>query len=205
MQLLQKYFGEKISPAQLKQFELMLEMYKEWNAKINVISRKDIENLEERHILHSLSIAYHFNFADGTNVLDVGTGGGFPGLPLAVYYPNVQFHLVDSIGKKIKVVEEVSKALDLKNVTYAHQRAEKVKGKFEYIVSRAVAKTDMLLNWVKNKVKEDDKGESGFYFLKGGDLEDELKGLKFPYQIVDLQKAFNEEFFTTKKIVYIPY
>ena len=205
MQLLQKYFGKKISSEQLKQFELMQELYKEWNAKINVISRKDIENLEERHILHSLSIAYHFNFADGTNVLDVGTGGGFPGLPLAVFYPEVRFHLVDSIGKKIKVVEEVSKALGLKNVTYEHQRAEKVKGTYDYIISRAVAKTEVLLNWTRTKIKDDDSTESGFLFLKGGDLNDELKSLKYPYQIVDLNKAFDEEFFETKKIVYIPY
>ncbi len=205
MELLKKYFGNELSEEQLANFKKLTPLYQEWNAKINVISRKDIENLEEKHLLHSLAIAKHLSIPSGTHVLDIGTGGGFPGIPLAIFYPKVQFHLVDSIGKKIKVVEAVVNALEIKNVSYAHQRAEKVKGKYDFIVSRAVAKTDKLLHWTHNKFKKKAVADSGFLFLKGGDLEEELSNIKTPYQLVDLHTYFEESFFETKKLLYIPY
>jgi len=205
MKLIKKYFGKDLSDEQLTKFAKMPSLYQEWNAQINVVSRKDIDNLEERHLLHSLAIAKYFTFPKGSNVLDIGTGGGFPGLPLAIFFPEVNFYLVDSIGKKIKVVEEVVKALPLENVSYAHQRAEKVKGQFDFIVSRAVAKTEKLLNWTRSKIKDDGVTDKGFIFLKGGNLEEELAQIKTPYQLINLSKHFEEEFFETKKILYIPY
>ncbi len=205
MRLIKKYFGNDLREEQLNKFAKIPSFYQEWNAQINVISRKDIDNLEERHLLHSLAIAKHITLPKGSSVLDIGTGGGFPGLPLAIFFPEVNFHLVDSIGKKIKVVEEVAKALGLENVSYAHQRAEKVKGQFDFIISRAVAKTEKLLNWTRTKVKIEGVKEKGFIFLKGGDLDEELAQIKTPYQLTNLKNYFEEEFFETKKILYIPY
>lgn len=199
------YFTD-LSERQKKQFEQLGSLYKEWNDKINVISRKDIENIYINHVLHSLGIAKVMVFKPGTEVLDVGTGGGFPGIPLAILFPEVKFHLVDSIGKKITVVKEVTDALGLKNVTAEQIRAEQVKQKYDFIVSRAVTRMKEFYGWVHNKVKVDSKNslDNGILYLKGGDLEEEMSELKHPYSSYDLADFFQEEFFETKHVVYVP-
>lgn len=190
---------------QQEQFQQLGALYKEWNEKINVISRKDIDELYERHILHSLAIAKFTTFKAGSSILDVGTGGGFPGIPLAIMFPEVQFHLVDSVGKKIKVVQEVADAIGLTNVTGEHNRMEKLKGPYDFIVSRAVAPTKQLFQWTHRLVSKTSKNEisNGWLLLKGGDLKAEMKEAKLPHQMTSISKYFSEEFFETKKVIYI--
>ena len=184
---------------------LLENLYKDWNQKINVVSRKDIDELYLRHVLHSLGIAKIQQFNSGASVIDVGTGGGFPGVPLAILYPTVQFTLVDSIGKKIKVVDEVIAGLGLENVVTINDRVEAVSGKFDFIVSRAVAAMPTFVHWVKGKISKDSKHnmKNGILYLKGGDLEEELNGYKTA-EIFNLTDVFEEDFFMTKKVVYLP-
>ncbi|MCZ8215487.1 MAG: 16S rRNA (guanine(527)-N(7))-methyltransferase RsmG [Cyclobacteriaceae bacterium] len=200
-----KYFPD-LSDTQKKQFEMLFDLYSEWNEKINVISRKDIDNLYTNHVLHSLGIAKVEQFKPGAEILDVGTGGGFPGIPLAILFPEVSFHLVDSIGKKITVVKEVSTALGLQNVKAEQARAEQLKGEYDFIVSRAVTRIKEFHQWIhrKTKAKSMHERDNGILYLKGGDLEEELNELKKPYQLNDLSEYFKEEFFETKKVVYVP-
>jgi 16S rRNA (guanine527-N7)-methyltransferase len=204
MELIKKYFPE-LSKKQLKQFSELQALYAEWNAQINVISRKDEENFYERHVLHSLGIAKVIAFKEGSRILDIGTGGGFPGIPLAILFPECEFVLVDSIGKKIKVVNEVAEALGLQNVTGVHERAEKVDGQFDFIVSRAVTAMTSFIPWTKNKYLKKNKNQfpNGILYLKGGDLEEELSGVKQTYKLFPLSHYFNESFFETKQVVYV--
>ncbi|TAH26057.1 MAG: 16S rRNA (guanine(527)-N(7))-methyltransferase RsmG [Cytophagales bacterium] len=203
--ILKKYFPE-INEEQEEKFQLLAPLYTEWNQKINVISRKDIDELYERHILHSLGIAKVLQFTEGTKILDVGTGGGFPGIPLAILFPEAKFHLVDSIGKKITVVEQVSKALGLKNIQASHQRAEDVNDKFDFVVSRAVTRIAPFYQWIKNKIIANSNNTltNGILYLKGGDLQEEFAELNKPYQSFDLTDYFEEPFFETKKVMYVP-
>ena len=205
--IIYKYFP-KITEQQKKQFEKLFDLYTFWNAQINVISRKDIEQLYLKHILHSLAIAKYVQFPDNCKVLDIGTGGGFPGVPLAILFPNVHFHLIDGIGKKIKVVEEVVNALDLKNCIAENTRAENVKLKYHYIVSRAVTALPQFKEWTFNKFEKDSIPgfkENGLIFLKGGDLTQEINEAKLPAVVTPISKFFHEDFFETKKIMYINY
>ena len=202
VQIINKYFPN-LSEEQKSQFQQLETLYKEWNEKINVISRKDIDEFYERHVLHSLGIAKIMEFADGTKVLDIGTGGGFPGIPLAILFPNVEFTLVDSIGKKITVVNAVAESLGLKNVKAYHERAEKIKDKFHFVVSRAVTQMPVFLRWLKGKFEKEqfNPKHNGVLYLKGGDLGEELAGIKC--EIYNLKDQFEEEFFDTKKVVYL--
>lgn len=202
VQIINKYFPN-LSEEQKSQFQLLETLYKDWNEKINVISRKDIDEFYERHVLHSLGIAKIMEFADGTKVLDIGTGGGFPGIPLAILFPNVEFTLVDSIGKKITVVNAVAESLGLKNVKAYHERAEKIKDKFHFVVSRAVTQMPVFLRWLKGKFEKEqfNPKHNGVLYLKGGDLGEELAGIKC--EIYNLKDQFGEEFFDTKKVVYL--
>jgi len=204
MKIISKYFPN-LSETQVQQFSKLNELYKEWNAQINVISRKDIDELYLRHVLHSLGIAKVQLFKPNATILDVGTGGGFPGIPLAILFPNTNFYLVDSIGKKIKVVNEVSNSLNLKNVKAAHIRAENVKGEFDFIVSRAVTKMDDFVKWTRNKTAKKNRHElkNGILYLKGGDLTEELANFTTVTEF-DLTNFFEEDFFQTKKVVHIP-
>lgn len=204
MELIHKYFPN-LSSHQIAQFQQLEDLYKTWNAQINVISRKDTDNFYERHVLHSLAITEMMEFVPGSRILDVGTGGGFPGVPLAILFPESSFVLVDSIGKKIKVVKEVVSALNLQNVEAHHQRAEKVKGKFDFVVSRAVTRMNRFIPWVQNKVSNEDKNllPNGILYLKGGDLTEELSEIKQDYDVFDLSAAYEEDFFETKKVVYV--
>ena len=200
-----KYFPN-LTEQQKQQFAQLGILYADWNEKINVISRKDVENLYINHILHSLSIAKVISFQPGAAVLDVGTGGGFPGIPLAILFPQTQFHLVDSIGKKITVVNEVAKSVGLANVTGDQIRAEQIKSKYDFIVSRAVTRMKEFYGWVNTKVKDDSIHtlDNGILYLKGGELEEEMDELKRPYRLYNLPDYFQEEFFETKKVVYMP-
>lgn len=202
MDIILKYFPD-LTEEQKWQFALLEGLYNEWNEKINVISRKDMDSLYEKHILHSLGIAKVMSFASGTKVLDIGTGGGFPGIPLAILFPEVQFTLIDSIGKKIKVVEAVAEGIGLKNLTAIHGRAEKLKDKYHFVVSRAVTQMPVFLRWLKGKFEKEQFNEkhNGVLYLKGGDLAEELAGLKC--EIFNLKNHFEEEFFETKKVVYL--
>lgn len=194
-----------LSERQIQQFSQLGPLYRQWNEMINVISRKDIDSLYLKHVLHSLGIARVQPFAPGSRILDIGTGGGFPGIPLAILYPESSFVLIDSIGKKIKVVEGVAQALGLKNVKAIHGRAEKEKGQFDFIVSRAVTNMPDFVKWTRNKVSPVNKHqlENGILYLKGGDLEQELKPFKRA-RIFPLSDYFEEEFFQTKKVVHLP-
>ena len=205
MEIILKYFPDLLEK-QIKQFSQLQELYNEWNAQINVISRKDMENLYLKHVLHSLAIAKVISFADGTKVLDVGTGGGFPGIPLAILFPKVDFLLVDSIGKKIKVVNEVANSIGLKNLRAEHKRAEQVKGQFDFVVSRAVTRMKVFQQWVRKRIATKQKNTlfNGILYLKGGDLTKELDGIK-NVDVYDISNFFEEEFFETKKVVHIGY
>ncbi|AFK05400.1 Ribosomal RNA small subunit methyltransferase G [Emticicia oligotrophica DSM 17448] len=206
LSLITKYFPN-LTETQIAQFGQLQELYRFWNSQINVVSRQDIENLYEKHILHSLGIAKVTKFKPGTEIMDVGTGGGFPGIPLAIMFPDCQFHLVDSIGKKIKVVTEVSQALGLKNLTAQHERAENVASDFDFIVSRAVTRLKPFYGWVKDKVTRNQFNDlkNGILYLKGGDLTEELEEYGGKYRLYDLADHFSEEFFETKKVVYVPF
>ena len=201
---LKKYFPN-LSQDQLEKFMMLVPIYKDWNSKVNLISRRDIENLFTNHILHSLSIVNIIEFESSTSVLDVGTGGGFPGIPLAIFFPNVKFTLLDSIGKKIKVVESVSKDLSLSNVTAINDRVENHFEKYDFILSRAVAKMDKFYSLVNKNFnsKSINKIPNGIISLKGGDLKDELKDFK-EKKIFDISEFFTDDFFKTKRVVYVP-
>ncbi|MEQ9262454.1 MAG: 16S rRNA (guanine(527)-N(7))-methyltransferase RsmG [Owenweeksia sp.] len=207
MEVILQYFDD-LNDQQLKQLEQLKELYEEWNAMINVISRKDMDQFYIHHVLHSLGIACVKTFQAGDRVLDIGTGGGFPGIPLAILFPETHFHLVDSIGKKIKVVNEVISALGLKNVTAQHGRAEEVKGTFDFIVSRAVTQIPRFMPWTIGKIRSPRNKvqglSNGILYLKGGDLSEEVNALPF-FRVFDLSEFFNEEFFDTKKVLYIPF
>lgn len=203
MDLILKYFPD-LTENQIRQFSLLRDLYEDWNLKINVVSRKDVEELYLRHVLHSLGIAKVISFLPGTKVLDVGTGGGFPGIPLAILFPEIQFTLVDSIGKKIKVVDEVVAGLGLKNVEAINKRVEDLKGQFDFIISRAVAQMETFVYWTKGKINPRSKNTlpNGILYLKGGDLTEELAN--FPKAVLyDLSTYFEEDFFETKKVVYL--
>ncbi|CAI8248836.1 MAG: Ribosomal RNA small subunit methyltransferase G [Formosa sp. Hel1_33_131] len=204
MHLIQKYFPN-LSDVQLKQFEALQGLYEGWNSKINVISRKDIESLYRHHVLHSLSIAKLVTFKEGSKILDIGTGGGFPGVPLAILFPEVKFHLVDSINKKLKVVNGVAESLGLENIRTTHARAESIKGHYDFIISRAVTTMPDFVGWIKNRVakKSVHPIKNGILYLKGGDLTEELK-IYSKASLYDLSDYFEDPFFETKKIVHLP-
>jgi 16S rRNA (guanine527-N7)-methyltransferase len=204
-QLIFKHFSN-LTSEQINQFSQLGSLYAHWNAQINVISRKDIELLFERHVLHSLAIHKFIQFTAGSSILDIGTGGGFPGVPMAIMNPSVQFTLTDSIGKKIKVVQEVSDALQLKNVRAIHIRSELIKEKFDFVMSRAVAPLGQLLNWSNGKIKSKQINAlpNGLICLKGGNLEEEFNGLRKDIESYDIQTWFPEAFFESKKLIYVP-
>lgn len=204
VEIIFKYFPN-LTADQKQKFTALYDVYKEWNDQINVVSRKDFDSFYEKHVLHSLGIAEVIQFQPGTEILDVGTGGGFPGIPLAIMFPESDFYLVDSIGKKIKVVNGVKEALNLTNVFAGQKRAEELKQQFDFVVSRAVTQMPKFIPWVQNKFKK--KGQNGYpngiFYLKGGDLTEELKPIKRYKEIIELSDFFKEEFFETKKVVYI--
>ena len=199
-----RYFPD-LADIQKEQFNQLGELYLDWNQKINVISRKDMDSFYERHVLHSLTIAKFISFAPATRILDVGTGGGFPGIPLAILFPDVNFHLVDSVGKKIKVANAITESIGIQNLTAEHARMEQLKGSYDFIASRAVAKTKQLVEWTKHLISQDDQNEmdNGWFFLKGGDLTNEMKEARLPYQMHALSDHFKEDFFETKQLIYI--
>lgn len=204
MELILKYFPN-LSEQQKTQFAALYDLYTDWNSKINVISRKDITNLYEHHVLHSLGIAKVINFTPDTQIMDLGTGGGFPGIPLAILFPEVQFHLVDSIGKKVKVATEIANAIGLKNVTFRHCRAEEEKRKFDFVVSRAVMPLGDLIKIIRKNIRQEQHNTlpNGLICLKGGELEQETMPVKHKTMLYDLKNEFTEDFFKTKKVVYV--
>ncbi len=204
MKLIHKYFPD-LSATQIEQFSALEGLYKDWNSKINVVSRKDIDELYLRHVLHSLGIAKVIQFADGSNILDVGTGGGFPGVPLAIMFPNCNFHLVDSINKKLKVIDAVANSLGLTNIKTTHSRVEAIDETYDFIVSRAVTAMPEFTKWVKGKIarKQHNELKNGILYLKGGDLTEELKQYKTVKAFL-LSDYFEEDFFETKKVIYLP-
>jgi len=205
MELLKKYFPQ-LTSNQLVQFEALDGLYKDWNAKINVISRKDIDNLYEHHVLHSLAIAKIIGFKPASSVVDVGTGGGFPGIPLAILFPETHFHLVDSIGKKVRVAHEIADAIGLKNCSFQHARMEEVKDKYDFVVSRAVMPLSDLVKLVKKNIKKEQINglPNGLICLKGGELQTEVFSYRNVATLYDLTEFFTEDFFTTKRAVYLP-
>ncbi|WP_293667557.1 16S rRNA (guanine(527)-N(7))-methyltransferase RsmG [uncultured Parabacteroides sp.] len=205
MSILKAYFPE-LTDGQQAQIDALFPLYADWNAKINVISRKDIENLYLHHVLHSLGLTKMLRFKDGSTVMDIGTGGGFPGIPLAILMPDVQFHLVDSIGKKIKVGQAVAEAIGLKNVTFRHCRAEEEKGLFDFVVSRAVMPLADLVKIVRKNIKKEQQNAlpNGLICLKGGELQHEILPFRNQAVSLNLSDHFKEEFFQTKKVVYVP-
>lgn len=204
MNIIQKYFTN-LTELQAEQFAQLEALYNDWNAKINVISRKDIQNLYEHHVLHSLGIAKVVNFKDGTTVMDLGTGGGFPGIPLAILFPNVQFHLVDSIGKKVKVANEVATAIGLKNVKFSHARAEEIKEHYDFVVTRAVMPMVDLMKVARKNIKKEQHNAvpNGIIALKGGELAGEIASMKNICTVWELSDFFEEEYFKTKKVVHV--
>jgi len=200
-----RYFP-KISEQQNSQFSQLEKIFRFWNNQINLISRKDIDHLYERHVLHSLSIAKFFEFSPGSNILDVGTGGGFPGIPLAIFFPSVNFTLIDSIGKKILAVNEIAKSLNLKNTKTICSRVEDLSEKFNFVISRAVADFPIFIKWTRSKVQPGGANPfpNGIIYLKGGDFENELKTIRQNVLIYNISEIFSEEFFKTKKIIYYP-
>ncbi len=204
MELILKYFPN-LTDDQIDKFTKLESLYQDWNLKINVVSRKDIDELYLRHVLHALAIAKVINFKDGTKLLDVGTGGGFPGVPLAILFPECSFHLVDSIAKKLKVVNEVVEGLGLTNVKTTHSRVEAINDTYDFIISRAVAAMPTFVHWVKGKIAKNQNNElkNGILYLKGGDLTEELKDYKTT-TIYDLKDFYEEDFYETKKVVYLP-
>jgi len=204
MEKIRKYFPD-LTGNMLAQIGALNELYRYWNARINVVSRKDIDCLMERHVLHSLSIARILNFSKGTRVMDAGTGGGFPGIPLAIVFPDTEFLLVDSIGKKIGVVREISSALGLKNIRAVQIRVEQVPGVFDFVVSRAVTTLHTFIPWVKARISSRHNNDlpNGILYLKGGDLDQELRDIHLSYRVYDIHDQFPEPFFETKKIVHI--
>ncbi len=205
-ELISNYFPD-LSENQLAQFAKLGELYADWNSKINVISRKDMDQFYVHHVLHSLGIAKVMEFQPGTKVLDIGTGGGFPGIPLAILFPDTHFHLVDSIGKKIAVVKDVVKQLKLSNVEPQQARAEELVRKYDFVISRAVTRMINFYPWVKNKIRKEDFNEfqNGILYLKGGDVDEEMDELDKSYVVYHLEDYFKEEFFETKKVVYLPW
>lgn len=205
MKIINKYFPD-LTEEQKAQFASLQQLYKEWNSKINLISRKDIGHLYEHHVLHSLAIAKIIYFKSGTTILDVGTGGGFPGIPLAILFPDSNFHLVDSIAKKIKVVSEIAHAIDLKNIRAEQIRAEKLKSEYDFVISRAVTSLPVFFTWIKKRIKDKSKNDmqNGIIYLKGGDLNDEIEKFKPSVKVFNIDQYFDEPFFKTKKMVYIP-
>ncbi len=205
IELIKKYFPH-LSAKQIEQFTALDALYHDWNSKINVISRKDIDNLYEHHILHSLAIAKYITFREGTNVLDFGTGGGFPGIPLAIFFPEANFKLIDGPGKKVRVAQEVADAIGLENVLPAHLRGEEEKGKFDFIVSRAVMPLPDLMKIVKKNIAPDQHNTlpNGVIVLKGGNLNDELKPYKKIVEKTELSQWFDEEWFKEKYLIYVP-
>ena len=205
MDIIKKYFPA-ISPEQEKQFDALSGLYADWNSKINLISRKDIEHLYEKHILHSLGIAKVISFSSGTSILDVGTGGGFPGIPLAILFPEVNFHLVDSIGKKVRVAEDIAQQIGLKNATFAHLRVEEEKIAVDFVVSRAVMPLSDLVKISKKNIRKKQQNAipNGFLCLKGGDLQHEISPFKNKAILYPLSDFFEEPFFETKQVVYLP-
>ncbi|MCH2231025.1 MAG: 16S rRNA (guanine(527)-N(7))-methyltransferase RsmG [Crocinitomicaceae bacterium] len=204
MDLILSHFPN-LTEDQKEQFGRLKELYMDWNSQINVISRKDTENFYERHVMHSLAIAKVTTFKEGTKLMDIGTGGGFPGIPLAILFPDCKFLLVDSIGKKIKVVKEITKTLNLKNVRATHERAENINEQFDFIVSRAVTAMPAFLSWTKGKFLKENKNEfkNGILYLKGGDLSKEMSPIKKAIQYFDIKDFYDGEFFDTKKVVYV--
>lgn len=205
-QLICSYF-QGLSPLQIAQFSKLEELYSDWNSKINVISRKDMEHFYIHHVLHSLGIAKVMEFSPGTKVLDIGTGGGFPGIPLAILFPDTHFHLVDSIGKKITVVKDVVKQLNLSNVEGQQARAEELVRKYDFIISRAVTRMANFYPWVKNKIRKEEFNEfqNGILYLKGGDVDEEMEELNKSYVVYHLDDYFLEDYFETKKVIYLPW
>lgn len=204
MKSILKYFPE-LSATQIEQFDALGSLYKDWNSKINVVSRKDIDELYLKHVLHSLGIAKVIQFTDGSNILDVGTGGGFPGVPLAIMFPNCNFHLVDSINKKLKVVDAISESIGLTNIKTTHSRVEAIDSTYDFIVSRAVTAMPEFTKWVKGKIarKQQNELKNGILYLKGGDLTEELKQYKTVKAFL-LSDYFEEDFFETKKVIHLP-
>lgn len=204
MDIIKKYFPT-ITDLQAEQFAQLEGLYNDWNSKINVISRKDIQNLYEHHVLHSLGIAKIVNFRDCTSIMDLGTGGGFPGIPLAILFPNVSFHLVDSIGKKVRVADEVATALGLKNVRFSHARAEEIKDKYDFVVTRAVMPMVDLVKVARKNIQKEQHNAlpNGIITLKGGELNSEIASMRDISTVWDLGDYFEEEFFKTKKVVHV--
>ena len=214
MEILLKYFSD-FTPKQIEQYKALEELYKEWNEKINVISRKDIDSLYEKHVLHSLAIAATFDFPPGLNIIDIGTGGGFPGVPLAIFFPEINFHLVDSIGKKLKIIDAIAGEIELKNITTQHIRAEEIKNrKFDFVVSRAVAPLKDLWRWAKPLIKSSSYKmpntseekmilKSGLICLKGGDLAQEISESGTKPRSIEISKLFDEDFFKEKYLLYV--
>jgi len=206
VEIIQSYFPH-LTEKQVEQFTKLEELYSDWNSKINVISRKDMDEFYIHHVLHSLGISKVMQFQPGTKVLDIGTGGGFPGIPLAILFPDTHFHLVDSIGKKITVVKDVVKRLNLTNVEAQQARAEELVRKYDFVVSRAVTRMINFYPWVKNKIRKEDINEypNGILYLKGGEVDEELEELGKSYVVYHLEDYFKEDFFETKKVVYMPW
>ena len=204
MEIITKYFPN-LTPEQTSQFAQLYDLYTDWNSKINVISRKDIENLYERHVLHSLGIAKVISFRPETHVMDLGCGGGFPGIPLAILFPEVQFHLVDSIGKKVRVAQEVANAIGLKNVAFSHARGEEIKEKYDFVVTRAVMSLVELIKCVRKNIDHTQRNSltNGIIALKGGELDSEMASMRNICTTWDLSQYFDEPFFETKKVVHV--